>query len=172
MSEKGKGVVKVHLEFNDIKADFEGDSDQVFESVLRFLSQINPNIEVLRRIIYTPDIVKLMNSIAGLVEITPGGPTITPSANLPTKSSICLVLLGAYIGNKIGKMQKDTLSVNEISMLIGKARKTVSNEIPNLVESGLVEKVSEGEYRITQLGIRRTEELVKSIKQGSTLPTK
>lgn len=158
--------VRVHLEFGDLKADFEGDAGQVFESVLRFLSQICPKIEILQKIVYTPDLVDLMKSLSGLVEITPDGPVITSGINLPTKSSICLTLLGAYIGNKIGKLRKDTLSIGELSMLTGKAKKTISNEIPSLVENGLVEKVSEGEYRITQLGIRKSREIAEAVRQS------
>lgn len=158
--------VRVHLEFGDLKADFEGDAGQVFESILRFLSQACPNIELLQKIVYMPDLVDLMKSLSGLVEITPDGPVTTSGINLPTKSSVCLALLGAYIGNKIGKLQKDTLSIGELSMLTGKAKKTISNEIPSLVENGLVEKVSEGEYRITQLGIRKSKEIAEAVKQG------
>jgi DNA-binding transcriptional ArsR family regulator len=158
--------VKAHLEFGDLKADFEGDADQVFESILRFLSQVCPAIELLQKIVYIPDLIDLMKTLSGVVEITPDGPAITLSVNLPTKSSVCLALLGAYVGNKIGKLQKDTLSISELSMLTGKAKKTISNEIPSLVENGLVEKASEGEYRITQLGIRKTKEIAEAVKQS------
>lgn len=160
-----KSIVRVHLESGYVKADFEGDAEQVFESILRFLSQVYPNIELIQKIVFTPDLVKLMNDIAGLVEITHDGPVISSGLDLPAKSAICLTLLGAYIGNKIGRLQKDTLSTSELSKLTGKAKKTVSNEIPKLVEDGLVEKVSEGEYRITPLGIRKTGEMAEVIKR-------
>ncbi|MEM2960176.1 MAG: winged helix-turn-helix domain-containing protein [Candidatus Bathyarchaeia archaeon] len=148
-----------------MKADFEGDAEQVFESILRFLSQVYPNIELIQKIVFTPDLVKMMNDIAGLVEITQDGPIISSDLDLPAKSAICLTLLGAYIGNKIGRLRKETLSTSELSKLTGKAKKTVSNEIPKLVEDGLVEKASEGEYRITPLGIRKTGEMAEVIKR-------
>ncbi|MEM1550866.1 MAG: hypothetical protein QXR13_02900 [Candidatus Bathyarchaeia archaeon] len=157
-------AVKVHLEIGDLKVDFEGDSKQVFETLLRFISQVCPNIELLQRITYTPDLTNLINDIAGLVEISSNGPIINPNLYLSTRNAICLALLGAYIGNKIGKLSKDTLSVNDLSRLTGKAKKTVTNEVPKLVEVGLIERVSEGEYRITELGIRRTEDIIRAIK--------
>ncbi|MBS7648655.1 winged helix-turn-helix transcriptional regulator [Candidatus Bathyarchaeota archaeon] len=163
-----KGIVRVHLESGYVKADFEGDAEQVFESILRFLSQVYPNIELIQKIVFTPDLVKMMNDIASLVEITQDGPIISSDLDLPAKSAICLTLLGAYIGNKIGRLRKETLSTSELSKLTGKAKKTVSNEIPKLVEDGLVEKASEGEYRITPLGIRKTEEVAEAIKRGKT----
>lgn len=159
-----KDTVKVHLEIGDMKVDFEGSSEQVFDSLLRFISQICPNIELLRRIMYTPDLARIINDISGLVEISSSGPIINPSLELSARNAICLALLGAYIGSRIGKLSKDTLSVGELSRLSGKAKKTVTNELLKLIESGLVERASEGEYRITELGIRRTEEIIRVIK--------
>ncbi|MBS7605278.1 MAG: helix-turn-helix domain-containing protein [Candidatus Bathyarchaeia archaeon] len=162
MSEKG--AVKVHLEIGDLKVDFEGDSKYVFDSLLHFISQVCPNMELLRKVVYTPDLVNLINEISGLVEISSEGPMLNLNLDLSTRNAVCLALLGAYIGNKIGKLNKDTLSVSDLSKLTGKAKKTVTNELPKLVESGLVEKVYEGEYKITELGIRRTEDIIKAIK--------
>lgn len=170
MSEKNR--LKVHLEFGELKADFEGDVNQVLESILRFLAKICPAVEVVRKITYTPDIVSIINNVAGIMEITDEGPVINREINLSAKNAICLALLGAYIGNRIGKLQKDTLTVSDLSKLTGKARKTISNDIPDLIESGLVEKVSEGEYRITQLGIRRTEDIISMIKEGQVGATR
>ncbi|MCX8170484.1 MAG: hypothetical protein N3E47_00730 [Candidatus Bathyarchaeota archaeon] len=163
MSEKN--LVKVHLEFGDVKADFEGEANQVLESILRFLSQICPAIEVAQKVVYTPDLISIMSNVAGILEITDEGPIINPSMNLSAKNAICLALLGVYIGNRIGKIRKDTLSINELAKATRKARKTISNDIPKLIEDGLVEKVSEGEYRITQLGIRKSEEVIGGLRK-------
>jgi len=164
-----KGRVRAHLEFDDAKIDFEGDADQVFESILRFISQIYPSIRAFQKIIYTPDLIKITDKIAGLMEITSDGPIINPNINLSARNAICLVLLGAYMGNKIGKFQKDTLSTSELSRLTGKAKKTVSNELPKLIDKGLVERVSDGGYKITQLGIRKTEEIAEMVKRKMNL---
>lgn len=161
-----RNLVKVHLEYGEIKADFEGEAGQVFESILRFLSQVCPAIEVAQKVIYVPNLVNIMNSIVGILEITAEIPILNPAINLSAKNAICLALLGAYIGNRIGKLQKDTLSINDLSKSTGKAKKTISNDIPKLIESGLIEKVSEGEYRITQLGIRRSEEIINALREN------
>lgn len=163
MSERS--LVKVRLEFNEVKADFEGEANQVIESILRFLSQICPTVEIIRKVVYMPDLINIMNNIAGILEITSEGPLINPTINLSAKNAISLALLGAYIGNKVGKLQKDTLSINDLSKSTGKAKKTISNDIPKLIESGLVEKVSEGEYRITHLGIKKAEDIISMLKE-------
>lgn len=166
MSEKR--TIRVHIEFGDAKVNFEGDVNEIFEAIIQFLSQTYPNIEILQKIVFSPDLTRLMNSVVGLLEITSNGPAIAQNIDLPARSAVCLALLGAYIGNRIGRLQKDSLSTSELSMLTGKARKTVTNELPKLLEEGLVERVSDGEYKITELGIRRAEEIAEAAKRGKT----
>jgi len=162
VSEQNK--LRVHLEFGEAKADFEGDVNQVFEAIVRFLTQIYPNLETVQKIIYTPDLTRLAEKLAGLLEITSKGPLFVSRFDLPARNAVCLALLGSYVGNKLGKMPKETLSSNELAKITGKARKTISNEMPHLSSDGLVERTAEGEYRITILGIRRTETIIDEYK--------
>lgn len=39
------------------------------------------------------------------------------------------------------------------------------NELPKLIGEGVVEKTSEKEYRITVLGIKRVEEMIRVLKK-------
>jgi hypothetical protein len=163
--EDRRDVVRVHLEFGDLKVDFEGDAHQVVESMLRFVVQVCPGLEILRRITYEPDLMGLISRLSGLVELSSEGPIINLNLGLSAKNAICLALLGAYIGKRIGKLEKDTLSISELSRLTSKSRKTVGNEIPALIRDGLIEKTSGGEYRITELGMKRTEEVIETMKE-------
>ncbi len=160
-----KEKLKVHIELDRTKADFEGDVNEVFELTIKFLTQICPSLEILQRIIYTPDIVDLTKKIEGLIEITSEGPILSSSLDVPTRDAVCLALLGAYLGRLFGKLSKDTLSTKDLARIIGKARKTVSNEAPRLISEGLIERTSEGEYRLTTLGIRKTEILIEEYKK-------
>ncbi len=159
-----KGSLRVHIEYGEAKADFEGDINQVFEATVRFLSQICPNLEVVQKIVYTPNLVELGSKLAGLIEITAEGPILVSGLDLPTRDAVCLALLGAYVGDKLGRISGDTLSSDELSRITGKARKTISNEIPRLASDGLIVKTPEGRYGITTLGIRKTEDVIKELK--------
>ena len=159
-----EGKVKVHIEFGEARADFEGDADQVFTMIVRFFTQVYPDLEILRKIIYTPDLTRLVEKIAGLVEITPEGQIILIRRDLSAGNLICLALLASSIRNKLGSLAKGTLSSNDLTMITGKAKKTVSNELPQLVAKGLFERTSEGEYLITTLGIKRTEDIIDKYK--------
>ena len=156
--------LRVHIEYGEAKADFEGDVDQVFESIVRFLTEIQPNLAILQKIVYTPNLTRLTEELAGLVEITSAGPILVSEPDLPTKQAACIALLGAYAGNKLGKTPKSALSSTELASVTGKARKTISNEMPRLISEGLVERTTEREYQITILGIRKTEDTICELR--------
>jgi hypothetical protein len=161
----GETRLRVQVEYGQMKADFEGSVDEVFEATLRFLTQVCPNLEIVQNIAYTPDLVKISKELAGLLKVTGEG-LIMSVHDLPASKMISLALLGAHAGDKLGKLSKDTLSSNDLAVVTGKARKTVMNEMPRLMDQGYVERTSEGEYLITTLGIKRTEEMIEEYKAG------
>jgi len=162
---KEKEKLKVHIELGEAKADFEGDVNQVFELTVKFLTQIYPNLDILRRVVYTPDIIKLAEKIEGLIEITSEGLILPFDLDAPARDAVCLALLGAYLGKALGKLPKDALSTRHLARIVGKARKTISNEMPRLISDGLIERTLEGEYRLTTLGIRKTESFIEQYKK-------
>ncbi|MCS7120577.1 MAG: hypothetical protein RMJ07_04175 [Nitrososphaerota archaeon] len=165
MAEKSK--LKVHLEIDGVKADFEGDVNEALKLIFGFLSKVFPSLEIAQKISYNPNIAELSEKLVGLVEITDDGPILS-RLDLSSRDAICISLLGAYVGNMIGKLPKATLSSAELARIIGKARKTVSNEIPKLLSNGIIERRPDGEYGLTLLGIRRVEEILKVIRESRT----
>jgi hypothetical protein len=160
----GQNKLKVHLEFGEVKVDFEGDVNQVFEFIVHFLTEVYPNLEILRNLVYTPDLTNLATKLIGRVEITIEGPVLVSGSELSARDAACITLLGAHVGNKLGKLTKETLSSGDLAKITGKARKTISNEIPKLITDGLVERTAEGEYKLTVLGIRKTEDMLTERK--------
>lgn len=162
MSEQNQ--LKVHLEFGEVKVDFEGDVNKVFESITRFLAELYPNLEIIRNLVYTPNLSIIAAKLVGHVEITDEGPILVSGSELSTWEAACITLLGAHIGNKLGKLAKETLTSSDLARITGKARKTISNEVPKLVVDGLIERTPEGEYKLTILGIRKTEDMLTERK--------
>ena len=152
--------VRVHIEYGDLKADFEGSADEVFKEVIKLLSHGIPAIETVSRLTYNVDFFKLMNDLAGIVTIIPDGPTLPPDLELSAPEAIGLCLLGAHIGAKLGKLNKDFMSIEELAIFTRKAEKTIRNAIPTMVKLGFIERTEEGEYRITTLGTKEFEDTI------------
>ena len=153
--------IKVNIEAEGMKASFEGDVEEVFRAISSFLFKVYPNMEIARKIIYSPDILELSEKISNIIKLTDEGPVLDRRISLSARKIICLVLLASYIGFKLGRLERETLTTKEIARISGKARKTITNEVPWLIERGLIEKTSEGEYCITSLGIKHAEEILK-----------
>jgi len=160
-----RSKLRVRIEFGEAKADLEGDVDQVTEAAIRFLTQVYPNLEIVQRIVYTPDLARITQELVGIVQITSEGSMIALKLELPTRDAICLALLGSHVGNWLRKLPKATLSSNELARITRKKPKTISNEVPRLIAEGLAERTTEGEYQITTSGIRRTEEMIRKLTQ-------
>lgn len=152
--------VRVHVEYGNLKADFEGRADEVFKEVIRLLSHGIPAIETISRLTYNVDFFKLMNDLAGIVTIIPEGPTLPPDLELSAPEAIGLCLLGAHIGAKLGKLKKDFMSIEELAIFTRKAEKTIRNAILAMVKLGFIERTEEGEYRITTLGAKEFEDTI------------
>jgi len=159
--------IHLNLEYGELKASFEGDVEEVFEALTRFLTNTIPTFNVAQKILYTADLTSLINSLEGLLVITSDGKIVLEDTKIPVNSAVCIGLTGAYIAKKIGKMEDDSLSPIELGQIIGKATKTVRNELPNLIKNGLIERVEKGKYRITSVGLRTTEkEILPSLRRS------
>lgn len=162
----GDKELKVRVEIGDVKAEFEGSVEEVFKAFTSFLAKTYPALEVVQRIIFTPDLAQIAESLGSFVQITPEGPILLDGRELPASDAITLVLLAAYAGNRLNKLQKDSLSVMEINRITGKAHKTVANQIPWMLDGGIIERVGKGEYRVTSRGIKQGENILAALRSS------
>ena len=106
----------------------------------------------------TIDLENLIEDVKNLIALTPEGPVVLVSKQKLTASeTICLYLIAAFIGNKLGK-SKDAQSKDEMQTGLGKSAKITSTRLGELIRKRLVTKTEEGNYRITTLGIKRFQE--------------
>lgn len=148
--------LKLHFELNDTKVDLEGDPDIVIRELLYQLSKVYPTLEMVKKLTFTPDLVKLAEVLTGIVEFVPEG-ILLNNRELSAEQAILVCLLGGYVGYRVGRLEDNFMPASSLSKITGKALKTISNQIALMVDEGLVEKVGKGEYSITSLGIKKAE---------------
>jgi len=163
-----RGKLKIRVEFGELREDFEGSPDEVVRAFLTSLSRIYPGLELAGKLVFQPDLVRLAESLVGLVEFAPEG-LLVLAGEAPAEEAIIISLVGSYVGHRLGKFGDETNSADGLAKTTGKARKTVSNQLAWMVDDGLVERVEQGRYRITSLGIKRFEQIVERSrpKEGS-----
>lgn len=161
MSDNAK--LKLHVEFNGLKEDYEGSPDEVVKALLASLSKVHPSLELARKLVFQPDLAMLVGNLVGLVEFAPEG-LLALTSEAPADEAILVSLVGSYVGFRLGKIGDETSSADELAKTTGKALKTISNQLAWMVDDGLVERVGRGKYRVTSLGIKRFSQIAEKLR--------
>jgi len=148
----------VHVKYKDIEQTFTGNVNDVWVSVNRFFSQVVPAFDIACKVTLTVDLAKLVEDFKDVIAIAPEGPELLiPKEKLTDSETLQLYLLAAYIGYRLGKLAKETMTKEELQTKLGKTSKTTSARLSELVK-GKVVKTEEGNYKITTIGIKRLQD--------------
>jgi len=151
-----QGKVTIHVKYGDLEQTFEGEVEQVWKSLNRFFTQMFPNLELVKKVVLTAELSELIKECEDLVGVAPEGAyVLVPTKNLTDSETLALNLLAAYIGHKLGVLERDSLSKEELRLRLGKSAKITSTRLGELCREGVVTKNEEGEYRLTAFGIRK-----------------
>jgi len=154
-----KETITVHIKYQDVEQTFTGNVNDVWISINRFFSEMIPALEVARKVVLTVDLEKLIDDCKNIVAVAPEGPSLLVSKQKLTDSeTLALHLLAAYIGNKLGLLNRDTLSKEELQARLGKSAKITSTRLGELCREGLATKNEEDNYKITTIGIKSLQE--------------
>jgi len=164
VSEKPK--LKVQIELEGIKHTVEGDVDEVIHEIIKFVSKIIPAYQVVSKIMFTPDYIKMLNDLSNFINITEDGKIILIKSSLSTDQAIGLTLLGAHLAHKIGKRELEEMTVEEIAKSTNKAMKTIRNTLVQMVNANIIERIDRGTYKITISGIKEVHESVLALLEG------
>jgi len=117
-----------------------------------------PALQTVKKALLTVDLESLIEDCKNVIAVAPEGPVLLVSRQkLTDNETLTLQLLATYIGNKLGQ-SKDYLTKEELQAGLGKNAKITSTRLGELCREGLATKTEEGNYRITTLGIKRSQE--------------
>jgi hypothetical protein len=151
--------LKATLEFEGKKAEFEGSFEEVWRSINRFLSELNPTTQ-LSGLTIKVNLADMLEKMKDIVQIDKDvGPVISPSVNiekLTREEKIALVLLMRKISYMTGNSESDVMEVTEVEKDCG--FKTPGPDISELISKKIVINLSEarkkGLYKISDYGIQ------------------
>jgi len=138
---------------------FTGNVNDVWVSVNRFFSEMVPAFDIARKVTLTVDLAKLVEDFKDVIAIASEGPTLLISKEKLTDSeTLQLYLLAAYMGYRLGKLTRETMTKEELQTKLGKSMKITTTRLGELVKDGLATKTEEGNYKITTIGIKRLQD--------------
>ena len=166
MSESGVEKVTVVVKYGDLEQTFTGSVDDVWVGVNKFFGEVFPAFDLVRKATLTVDLVELIEDSKGVIAIAPEGPEVlVPKEKLTDSEVLQYYLLAVYIGFRLGKLARDTMTKEELQSRLGKSMKIAATRLGELVKDGSVIKAEDGGYRISTVGVVRLQEELSVIKR-------
>ena len=152
-------TVTVCVKYCGVEQTFTGDANEVWISVNKFFGEMIPAFDIARKVTLAVDLVKLIEDFKEVIAIAPEGPELLlPKEKLTDSETLQLYLLAAYLGHRLGKLPKETMTKEELQARLGKNMKITTTRLGELVKQGDVVKTEEGSYRITTKTITQLQE--------------
>lgn len=159
--------ITVHLRYRDVEETLTGDVNSVWAGINRFFSQMTPLLEAIQGVVLTVDFEEVIRASDGLVAAAEEGPVVLVSKQKLTDSEgLLLMLLAAYVGGRIGILDKMWLSRDELHEWLGKSKKITGTRLGELHREGLVVKTEDNAgFQLSTFGAKRlVEEVLPHIR--------
>jgi hypothetical protein len=146
--------IKVQIRYKDVEEKFSGRVDDVWIAINRFFSEFIPAFKISQGLVLTVNLQKLIRDCENIIAFTQEGPHLLVSRDkLTDNETLALQLLAGHVGYKLGMLESDSISKEELQARLGKTAKITSTRLGELVKSEMVTKTSDGKYGITTFGI-------------------
>jgi hypothetical protein len=146
--------VTVQVKHNNSEETFSGSPEQVWLLLDRFFHQFLPSFETARILSLHVDLQMLTHDCENVIGLADEGPYILVSRNkLTDNETLALLLLANYIGHRMGKIQSEGLSKEELQLRLGKGAKITSTRLGELVKNEIAVRTADEKYKITTFGL-------------------
>ena len=156
-----EGNVEMLLRFKGMEVKLTGSPKDVTKAFLDFMSKMLPSNDIADRLVMNVDLDKLLRDLEGVIAMTPEGIIVTVEReSMGERETILLYLLKASVGQQLGRLEEDSLSLADILTQTGGKPSTTAARLSELVSQNWVERVGRGKYRITTYGVKLFQETV------------
>ena len=150
--------IYVKIKYKDIEAEFSGKPDEIYEAITRWIINFIPSLDIAGKLVYDIDFKKLADMLSNYVSITRNGDVILKesTSNLSLHNKILLVLSTLRLLEFLGKREKPSIPLDDLSKIITSTPKTTSSRLSELRNLGYVERERENRsvvYKITIKGL-------------------
>ncbi len=146
--------VEVHVKYNDVEKTFSGTPEATWLLLSKFFREFLPSFEIANKLLLSVDLQKLAEDCEGLIAFSEEGANLlVPKSKLTDNETLLLWLLASYLGHKLGKMESDALSKEELQAKLGKSGKITSTRLGELVKSDMVAKLADEKFRVATYGV-------------------
>ncbi len=146
--------ITVQVKYKNLEETFSGRVNDVWISINKFFSEFIPTFEISKKIILTVDLQNLIKDCEKIIAFTEEGPHLLVLRNKLTDNEVlALHLLASYIGYRLGILNGDAVSREELQAKLGKSSKITSTRLGELAKREIATKTIDGKYKITTFGV-------------------
>ncbi|MGD0405752.1 MAG: hypothetical protein ABSB10_03780 [Candidatus Bathyarchaeia archaeon] len=165
MSEKPEKI-QVQIKYKEIEQQFSADPKDAWLLINQFFKDFIPSFEIAQKLWLSIDLQQLAKDLNGIAAFSSDGASLLVSKNkLTDNEALSIWLTAYYLGHKLGMVNSDSLSKDELQMKLGKSGKITSTRLGELAKNGVVLKTADEKFRITTYGVVQTQkEVIPRIK--------
>lgn len=163
--------VEVHIRYRDVEKTFSASVEEAWLLLEKFFSEYVPSFEIASRLWLSVDLQALAKDCEGLIAFSKEGASLFVSKGRLTDNEVLLLwLLAGYVGQRLGLVENDALSKEELQAKLGKSGKITSTRLGELVKSDVVAKVGDDKFRLTTFGVAQMrKEILQKIKAKTSV---
>jgi hypothetical protein len=158
---KEQDKVAVQIKYKQLEETFSATLEETWLLLNKFFNEFLPSFEIANKLWLSVDVQQLAKDCEGLIAFSKEGPNLLVSKSKMTDNETLLMwLLASYLGHRLGMLEVDALSKEELQAKLGKSGKITSTRLGELVKNDAVAKTDDDKFRITTFGI------VQMMKEG------
>jgi hypothetical protein len=155
--------IYVQIKYKGLEQQFSSDPQETWLLLNQFFKDMIPSFEIAQKLWLNVDIAQLAKDLHGIVAFSEDGVSMLVPKNKLTDNEELLVWLAAhYLGNKLGLINYDSLSKDELQAKLGKSGKITSTRLGELVKNNSATKMADEKFRITTFGVLQLQKTVLS----------
>jgi hypothetical protein len=158
--------IQVQIKYKDVEQQFFAEPQEAWLLLNQFFKEMIPSFEIAQKLWLNVDLTQLAKDLNGIVAFSGDGTSLLVPKNKLTDNEALLVWLAAYhLGHKLGLVNGDCLSKDELQTKLGKSGKITSTRLGELVKNDFAAKTAEEKFRITAFGVMQVQkEVIPRIK--------
>ena len=150
-----EGTIEVIVRHHGIENRIIGNPEGVVRELLSYFVRIYPSLELVSKLILTQDETEFMQGCIGILASSNEGLAILKDvSSLRDKELIMLHLAGSRLQHLVSAKEVDTISLDYLTRMTGRATGTVAGRLSELCNEQLAERTGKGSYRLTTMGAR------------------
>ena len=132
----------------------------------QFFKDFIPSFEIAQKLWQSVDLQQLAKDLNGVVVFSSDGASLlVPKNKLTDNDALSIWLTAYYLGFKLGMLNSEALSKDELQIKLGKSGKITSTRLGELAKNGFVQKSADEKFKITTFGLVQTQkEVIPKIK--------